>query len=308
MPAPWNAEWLNQNSLRAYPFKENMQRHPQTEAGSLLSEIQVPNTLVVDFVITVALDVPATPIRIYLSQLAFVGNLLTLVFSDTDDVQVGTLSVNTDLHTPNQGYTFLGTGTAYEDARGRVVLGDLTRLAEAISPGLYDFAIGQTELEPGTIRPDIRAVRSLQTSYLGAVSDLLFGHIKLLAGQNIRFTYDTVTNTIRVDAISGAGLNEECECQEEAGQCVETVNGIAINDVTIEGDGECVEVRTEGNRIIIEDMCASPCCDCPELEFLTESLKVLDVSMNTLEEFCAKLNERIDLFVTSWIVTRVPTP
>ena len=302
MPPTSHAEWLNKNSLRAYPFQENMQRRVTDPSGGVLA-VQLANKFLVDFVITVALDDPEDPVRMYLSQIAYVGNLVTLVFTDSGGTQVATIAIDLNTHTTNQGYAFGGSGLAYSDARGRVVFGDLSDLADYLTPGIYNFAITETELEATTVRPDVHAVRSLRTSYRGAQSGLIFGHVKLLAGSNVQLTYIAEQNAIRVDAISGAGLNEECDCEEEEGECIQTINGIPINDAVIEGDEECVTVRTEGNRIIIEDSCSSPCCDCPELEFLTESLKTIQVSVNNLDNFAHQLNERISNFVSTYIIT-----
>jgi hypothetical protein len=301
MAGPTNIEWLNQNSLRAYPIKENTSRVPIDGDGNPILEAALPNSLIVDFVLTVPGTVPT---GVYLKQLAYVGNLLTFVFADAVDAQIAVVGVNTDSHVTYQGYTLAGTGD-YSDAIGRLVLGDLTNLAQVLAEGIYNFQLTTTPMEDCTLRPMLRGVRSLRVVTEQNESDYIYGHVKLLAGDNIRLTYLPVYNAIRIDAIDGGGLNEECACVDQIGRnnCVRTINGIPVEDVTIIGDGQCVNVEVDGNNIVISDVCSSPCCGCPELEFVTETLKVLEASVSNLEAYAQQLADRINTFVTNYILT-----
>lgn len=298
-----NQEWLNQNALRNYPFKEDMVLNP-TVGGLLATEIRIPNSLIVDFVITIP---GSATNRIYLSTLTLVGNLLTFVFSDESDVQVAIVTIDLDTHVTNQAYTIAGSGT-YDDTIGRLVIGDLSRLDVDLAEGQYTFTLTTAEFEPCTIRPALRGVQSLVIESDGITSAKLYGHLKFLAGSNVRLTYLPAYNTIRVDAISGEGLNQKCPCESTMAETniVRTVNGIAIEDVVIEGDGQCVDVKVSGNKVVISDTCSTPCCGCPELEFLTESMKVLEATLSNLEAYSAKLAERINTFVTNYILTIAP--
>ena len=301
MPPIINQEWLNENSLRAYPFRENLSRKPIDANGNVIPDIVIPDYLIVDFVLTLAAD---TLEQVYLSQLVVVGDLVTLVFSDSSGIQIGIVSASKSTHTIYDAYDLIGVGV-YEDARGRVVLGDLDDLADDLAEGQYTFTLTATELEPSTVRPAVRGVRSLRTSVQGTESERIFGHVKLLAGTNIRLTYLSEYNAIRIDAIDGTGLNEECECEESIGQTniVRTINGIALEDVEITGDGVCVDVTESGNRLVISDLCSSPCCGCPELEFITENLKILETTLTNLESYANQLQERISNFVTNVVLT-----
>lgn len=301
MPPVINLEWLNQNSLRAYPIKENTLRVPVSSGGVLLNEARLPDALILDFIITV--PGPITP-RVYLKQLAKIGNLMTFVFSDQDDTQIATVGVDTDTHVKYDGYAISGVGV-YDDVRGTLVLGAISRIDSAIAEGLYTFTLDTAEFEAATVRPAIRGVRSLQLSNQGSESGYIYGHVKLLAGNNVRLTYLAEYNAIRIDAIEGAGLNQECECEEELGRSnvVRSVNGIPIEDVIITGDGQCVDVGVSGNRIVISDLCSTPCCGCPELEFITESLKILEATVSNLQSYANQLSERISNFVTAFVLT-----
>lgn len=300
MPATINLEWLNQNSLRAYPFKENSRRVPVASTGALLLDARIPDSLIVDFIITVPGSV--TP-RVYLRQLVKLSNLATFVFTDDSGTDLTTIAVDLDAHIKYAGYALTGVGV-YDDVRGTLVLGDLERFDDELADGLYNFTLDSAEMESSTIRPAIRGVRSLQLSNQGSESAYIYGHVKLLAGNNVRLTYLAQYNAIRIDAIEGAGLNQECECEELGAQnIVRTVNGIPVEDLIIAGDGQCVDVSVSGNKIVISDKCSKPCCGCPELEFLTESLKILESTVTNLQTYAHTLAERISNFVTNFVLT-----
>ncbi len=299
MPPVINQEWLNQNSLRNYPFCEDVRLNPRDESGNRITDIRLPNFVVVDFTLTM----PSPDVMsVYMSTFAKVANLATFTFADADGLNVATLAVDMSQHTKNQAYNLVGIGS-YSDVRGRVVIGDLDSLPNVVPEGLYSFELGDAELEPSVVRPDIRGVRSLQIDQDETLSAQLFGHVKLVEGVNIQLTHLPSYNGIRIDAINGAGLNAECDCDDPLTPvCVESLNGIALADIELIGD-DCVEVSVEGNRIVISDKCAEPCCGCPELEFITENLKVLEATVSNLQEYAQELHQRIFQFVTSFVLT-----
>ena len=295
-----NSEWLNQNSLRNYPFRENTRLIPEDSLGNILTDLVLPNSLIVDFVITTPYDSAA--LEIYLSQVAYVGTLLTFKFVDADDESIANIAVDLGTHTVNDGYNITGVGE-YEDVRGRIVIGDTSDLVNAFPQGSYYYTNGAAQMEVCTVRPDIRGIRSLQLEQGANLSERIYGHVKLLEGSNIRLTYIPEYNAIRFDAINGAGFNEVCECDDPySDTCITSINGIAIDDVELIGDGSCIDVRVEGNRILLYDSCSEPCCGCPELEFLTQNLKILESTVSNLENYTAQLSSRMQTFVTNFVL------
>jgi hypothetical protein len=285
-------EWLNQNSYRAYPLREDT-----SQVSTDGTETLLPTYLFVDFILTVPGDASFSA---HIGELAFVGGFLTCLFVDADGTTICTLTVNTNVHTRYQAYELTGQG-AYEDARGKAVLGDLTQLRNDIPDGVYTFT--DTMLETTTIRPTIRGVRSIQTASGDMLSERIFGHIKLIEGTNIRLTYLPDQNGIRIDAINGVGFNEVCECDEQyqLPDCVRRINGINAEDVQIIGDGKCVNVSVSGNTITIEDTCSAPCCGCPELEFITTHLDLLQSTLRRVEEYADVLRNRTLEMITSML-------
>jgi len=296
-----NAEWLNENSLRNYPFREDARLMPVDGSGTVISDIRIPNYLVVDFVMTMPSDLPQ---HVYLSQLSKVGKLLTFVIVDGLGTVITTLAVTYPTPGANQEYDLVGSFD-YSDARGKIVLGDLSRIDEDLPEGIYTFQLTDAEFEFTTVRPAVRGVRTLQLDNNGTLSGYITGHVKLLAGDNVRLTYLPAYNAIRIDAISSGGLNEECDCATVIGRrnIVRTINGIALEDLTITGDGQCVTVETADNKVVISDVCSTPCCGCPELEFLTQQLKILDATLSNLQSYANQLNNQITTFVSTFVLT-----
>jgi hypothetical protein len=302
MPPTTNIEFLNQNSLRNYPFREDASLVPVDTGGLVLEDIRLPNYLVVDFVLTMPKDLPQ---HVYLSQFSKVGKLLTFVIVDGAGTVITTLAVPEYLISGiNREYDLFGS-FGYSDVRGKLITGDLSRLDADLPDGLYTFQLNDAEFEYTTVRPALRGVRSLQLDNNGTLSGYIFGHVKLLAGDNVRLTYLPAYNAIRIDAISSGGLNEECDCATVIGRrnIVRTVNGIAVEDLTIEGDGQCVTVEPSGNKLVISDVCSTPCCGCPELEFLTQQLKVLDITISNLQSYANQLHNQITTFVNAFVLT-----
>jgi len=291
MPAVYQ-EWLNQNAYRSYPLKEDTRLISTDDA-----RVTLPNYLIVDFVLTVA--GPAT-IHIWLTNVSQVGGFLSFVFKDDNNNIIATLAVDGNAHTPNQAYAITGQDE-YEDARGKIVLGDLSHLRTDFPDGAYAYA---AELEPGVVRPDLRGVRSIRVGSDTTLSPRITGNVKFLEGNNIRLTYLPDYNMIRIDALDTTGFDEECECEPPGGpDCIRRINGINIEDVQIIGDGNCMEVVTTGNIITLKDRCSEPCCGCPELEFITQNLELLQSTLSRVESLASLLQTRYQEFVTSLLAS-----
>ena len=95
MPPVINTEWLNENSLRNYPFRENARLNPVDAEGDRLTSIRLPNFLLVDLVLTIP---GPDALGVYLSQFARVGNIATFTFTDTSGTNVATLAVDIAQH------------------------------------------------------------------------------------------------------------------------------------------------------------------------------------------------------------------
>ena len=297
-----HAEWLNENAGRNYPIQEDCSRQAAVATGALLPGVYLPNYLLVDAIFTV----PGTlGTRIYLAQVAYANNALSLLFRATDGSTFTTLAVLSVTGAgSSSAYPVTGIGT-WQDSRGWVVLGDISRLAQDLPEGVYYFSATTALLEARCCRPAVRGVRSLKISNKGTESAELRGDVSLFAGANISLSYDALNNGIWISAVPNAGYQEACACDAVSSKTslVNTINGIALKDVVIVGDGECVDVTTSGNTITISDKCSTPCCGCPELDFLNQTIDTINSSLTRLEQYSQQLNASITAFTTNYILT-----
>lgn len=280
-------EWLNQNSLRNYPIREDAQRRPHLSDGSVLGEFILPNYLVTDFIMTVGSEVSTS---VYLMKLAVIGNAVTFVLGSGGST-CASVYVDKSSHTTNRGYEFSGVGD-YSDAKGCLVVGDLDRLSEDLPDGVYNFDEAETVFEYRCIRPSLKKVASicLQDPTSGYVSKKLRGNVKLIAGQNISLKFDEEKNAIWINADGNAGYNEICDCGSDT--TVKTINGISVQNVALVGD-DCVSVSTSGRTIKISDKCSKPCCGCAEIDFINEKISQLNTSVRKLDTYANALDTRM---------------
>lgn len=291
-------EWLNQNSLRNFPFREDCGLRPNDSAGTLIEDgWRLPNYFITDIVIGVA-GANYTPI-IYLKRLSLIGDNLTLVFADSNEEDVFTVGASSSTSMQE----IAGTGS-FRDARGVIHFGDLTRFFSETPEGLYTFSPEETYLEPTCIRPSALGIRSISVvDSAGYTSKKLQGDIKLIAGDNIHLKVLTEDNAIVISADPDSGYTLGCECQEDTIKTVKTINGLRADDVEIVGV-DCVAVTTNNGVIEISDTCSKPCCGCAETAFINQSINDLQSSVTTLTSNTAILAERVTSFINSYLLAR----
>jgi hypothetical protein len=287
-------EWLNQNSLRNYPFAENAQRRP-TLGESYANDLAIPNYLIVDFVMTTGDSVSTD---LYLMKMVIAGDSVTFVIGSGTEI-AATVFVDTKSHVQNTPYVFHGIN-AYDAARGCLVVGDVARFRSEYPDGVYNFSKDETIFEQRCIRPSARCVSSLSVydSVTGHVSKKLHGDVRLVAGSNIALTYDESSNAIVVSADSNEEYNEECKCGGRSP--IYTINGISAQDITIVGD-DCVSVTKSGHTLKISDKCSKPCCGCAELEFINEKISQITTAVNKLDNYTTVMSTRLTELQSSFI-------
>ena len=295
--------WLNENSLREYPFHEGCGLRPNDSAGTLVENgWTLPNCLVVDMSVTVA-GSNADPF-LYLGQMSVVGGSVTLAFCDRDGERVISVYATRDSHAKYDSYQVFGTGS-YEDARGVVCLGDLEEFFELTPEGLYTFSPDESRVEPSCIRFSSVGVRSLNAvDSSGYTSAKLTGDVNLVAGDNIRFDYRADRNALVVSASSNSGYSDDCDCDNDTtSNVVRSINGIQVEDVWIVGD-DCINVTTDNGVIKMSDTCAKPCCGCAETTFINQTINDLQTSVSRLEGNVSLLGDRLTEFVQNYILSR----
>ena len=294
--------WLNENSLREYPFHEGCGLRPNDDAGALVERgWSIPNCLLVDM--SVSVDGSNFDPFLYLGQMSVVAGTVTLVFCDRNGDRVMSLYATVDGHSEYDSYQVTGTGS-FSDARGVICIGSLHRFFEVTPEGAYSFSPSETRIEPTGIRPSAVGVRSLRAvDSSGYTSLKLTGDVSLVAGENIRFDYDPDSNSLMVSADPNSGYAEDCDCDSNSDRFVRSINGIAVEDVEIVGD-DCVQVDKDNGIVRISDTCAKPCCGCAETTFINQTINDLQTSVNTLAGNVASLGDRLSTFIASYVLSR----
>jgi hypothetical protein len=304
MPQSWNMEWLNGNAERAFPFKEDVSLRDTN------SVIRIPTRLIVDLVFVV----PAgADYRYYLKSMMFSGTHLNLVMADESDNTVSSVTVDLQTHSRNAAYTMAGEGS-FSGATGRIALGDLDNLQNDLPVGVYEFTLAASEFELRTVRPDLRAVYSLSAIGAdGTVTDDITGIVQLIAGANVRLTYVPAAGGqpagFRIDATGNDDYIEDCDCDSQVIPLkpIRSINGVGGDEssgrIDLESATPCLTLSVSGDTLVLTDTCSQPCCGCPELEFLTERLKLLDDTVGKIEAFQAELSDRQLSFYQSVLET-----
>ena len=283
----WNAEWPNVNAQRKYPFSQ--------DATLTVGDFTIPNDLVVDFLLPVNTAVaPAVDLsKFHLSQLGIFSNGFTFSFA-YDGEPFAVLNVPLAGFTEYSTYKVQGTGQFF-DSQGWITIGRINNALQF--PGAWSFDVDAGRLHPMTIRPDLRSLSSLSVVNVDDVSAPITGDVAFQAGTNFRFRVDVSGDTPKIifDAISGADLEENCECSniDEDAPCIRKINGVSPNDA---GDiqligSTCVSISAGPSMLIINDECSEPCCDCRELVVVTDTLDSMLNQMITLEPVGQKLDE-----------------
>ena len=294
--------WLNENSLREYPFHEGVGLRPNDSAGTLVENgWSVPNCLLVDMSISV--EGSNFDPFLYMGQMSVVGGGVTIVFCDRNGERVMSVFASTADHVKNQAYQVAGTGS-FADARGVVCIGDLEAFMEQTPDGVYEFSPDESRIEPTCIRPSVVGVKSIRSVDSSGYSSIgLTGDVKLIAGNNIRFDYDPDNNALWVSADPNSGYTEECDCGDTGQKFVRSINGVAVENVKIVGD-ECVSVTGDNGILTISDTCSKPCCGCAETAFINQTINDLQTSVNTLAGNVSSLGDRLTQFITSYVLSR----
>ena len=294
--------WLNENSLREYPFHEGCGLRPNDSAGTVVDGgWTLPNCLIVDM--SVAVDGSNMDPFLYLGQMSVISGSVTLVFCDRNGDRVMSVYATSSGHKKNSSYQVSGTGS-FVDARGVVCIGDLDEFFERTPDGLYNFSPDEAMVEPTCIRPSLSGVRSLMAVDASGYTSLrLTGDVSLVAGENIRFDYKPNENALVVSADPNSGYTDECDCEMSNQSFVRSINGIAVEEVVIDGD-DCIQVSTDGGIIRMTDECAKPCCGCAETAFINQTINDLQTSVNTLAGNVSSLGDRLTAFITSYVLSR----
>ena len=271
-------EWLNANSVRAYPLSESATRLDE------LGYIKIPDSLIVSASITIHPDFASYVFFVSRINITSQSAQVTISCQDLsgNNNVVCTITGNT-VDGINQVFDITGSGNL-SSITGNITLGDIQQSSsEAV--GAFNFTAESAPFEPTIVYVSLPSLNYLQayngSALVGTFDDLL----SLRAGENIKLTY-VDNNTIRIDAIAGLNDPTDCSGKAPAPPCIKTINGIApdLNGNFVINGGECIDIAPGTASITISDTCSKSCCGCNELEALMNSLSLLETQYQSLRD------------------------
>lgn len=295
MPAStWNLQFLDHNSQRAYPLYEGASR--TDESGSFT----IPDSLILALYLPVHAGLDVQPDKFFIRSVSIfsIGLNISIGYDDgtASPPIVASAVIPFSTHTENKSYALAGSGD-FDDCVGKIVIGATDDLS-SLPPGQYLFTPAAGQLDTDCIRPVLRGVSAVVLVNGSERSARLVGDLELVAGTNMRLTPSTVNGVsqIRLDAIDGEGLNDECVCEGDvSAPCIKTINGIAptpAGDFTLLGSN-CINVDNTTNGLKFVDTCSDPCCGCQELEAVTRDLERFGEAATTLTNFLNRLEGQV---------------
>jgi hypothetical protein len=274
-----NLDFLNLNSLRAYPIKEG------TTRISIDGNFNIPDNFLVDLIMSVDADVNS---KYFISDISNTIELIIVTISNQDNLVIGTFTITTATHTLYQTYSLVPT-VLFAGANGKVVVGYLDSIK--LQPtGAFKFDLASGELETRTILPlPIGLTRLIFKDDTGKDFSVT-GDVSLLARLNLRFRLED--DIVKLDAGNGLGLNKQCA---ETAPCINTINGIPPDqdgNFTI-GFVDCDSIQPATNGILLSDSCNKPCMGCDEISTLNERLITLESDLLKIRDYFNDLNTAV---------------
>lgn len=294
-----NLEWLHHNALRHYPLADD------ADGNDITGSFNIPTDFLLHLDLPVHAGMDVDPARFFIKHIGAyaTGYFITVGYQpagdDPDDaVDVATCLIPRATHTENRAYA-LGGVEPYDDTVGKVVIGKLGNIDQE-SAGFWTFTLAQGRLDPDAVRPMIRGVSALILVNGTEESSPLYGDVVIQAGSNIQLVpiiAEGEDPIVRINAITGEGLIEECICAGEATprDPIYTINGIAPRldgEYTIVG-GDCVDLEPIENGLRVTNTCSKPCCDCADLERITQDLERFGEQVTAVVSFSQSLRSAV---------------
>lgn len=303
----WNLDFLQHNSQRAYPIAAEATRQDVTGAFTL------PNDFIVGLDIAISPAVDLQTGRFFIRQIGLYASGVQLIFaydavSEIYDVATALIPLTAQIR--NKVFS-IGGIDPYDDITGKIVIGRSDTI-QSQPPGLFNFELDSTRIEPQAVRPMIRGISSFRVaSAAGVPGPRLYGDIELVAGRNMQFAVVATPTTTQIvlNALNGEGTIEPCVCEGDAAQtpCIKTINGIRPTpdgNFNLVGDN-CLSFEAINNGLKLTDSCCQPCCGCTELEKITQELERFSGQRAALETFVNQLAANTNAFSTIVLGSRL---
>ena len=288
-------EWLNANSLRNYPIRENASR------TDVSGNFTIPNELLVSAQFNYSRDyldggfyiskivVSDSSVRIFISFISSEENSVSR--------EIGSVSIFSESFEKFSYFSFSGQGEDFA-VLGSLGIGDISSTINAGIETNCVFASNVVALGLNKNSP-IPALKTVEV--YNADDQLLYRAteiLKLKEGDNIKLTYlppqagsGDPYGSIRIDAIDGQNLVSPNDCEnvtEFLPPCIKKINGVGPNaegTIFLAGS-DCIDVLElpTAHTLELSDTCAESCCGCVELQALTDALEKLKEQEQTIRD------------------------
>lgn len=283
-------EWLNSNSVRNYPIRENA---PRTDVSGIFT---IPN----DLLVAAQINAP----RSYLSGTFFVSKIVSskaalsvyVSFMSTDGTasEISNIKVEAASFIQFTNFSFVGQGN-FSNILGSLTVGNVASTSN-LNLGEFEFDPDSTAFEVNTYFISVPTLESVEV--YTANDELIYRSntvLKLKAGENIRLSYESLDDdpygVVRIDAIDGENYVQPNDCvnaEDLVPPCIRTINNVAPdpNGNFWMEESECIEIteNATSNSITIFDTCSQSCCGCVQLEELTSALEQLKQQEDSLRD------------------------
>jgi hypothetical protein len=283
-----NLDFLNLNTLRSYPIREDV------SGISIDAAFSIPNDFIADFQLAATYD-PSK--RFYISELSNFEANITIEVSDDANIVVGLITIDTATHSQYKKY-YLVASDDYVDATGVITIGNLAGIQEQPT-GNFTFTLVLTEFETRTIIPSIQGVNRMTFKNADGSSFSKSGNITLIARTNLRFN-DLGGGRIVIDAGENLGLNILCA---DTLPCIKTINGIGpdgVGNFTLDFS-DCANLTPipANTGLLLQDICCKPCTGCSDIEELTNRLTATESQLLALKDYYQSLSTLFENFKTT---------
>ena len=275
-----NLDWLNLNSLRNYPIKDDLGR------VSVDGLFVIPNTLIVDMALCSS-QLGNTP-NLFISGITCSSNSITVEISASGSGVFGTFQTSLPLSSYNTDVA-LTPGSNFPSATGIITFGSSDDL-EGLPYGDFEFTIDQTALLMRVFSPNSPGLSWISFSDTKGNNSVYTGYVKLVGNSNIQFRNNS--GIIYIDAGEGLGLNKTCASTP---QPIFTINGVSPDDsgnFTLIAD-TCVQIEEAQAGVLISNPCGDPCLGCSAITTLTTQVNELESSILGIKNFSNNLQNVI---------------
>jgi hypothetical protein len=289
MPYIENLAWENINSLRNYPIRDGL------NCTDVTNTFTIPTNFIIDFQIAATSD---PTLSYYISQISNQIVQYIIEISDNNNVVVGSFIIPSTDFVENETYIMQTVPGIYQYANATISIGSLDSI-QFQPAGIFSFAITSTQFLPRTIIVSAASLNRIIFSDSKGTSQVLTGTVNIEARNNLRYSYNSGTNILTLDAGDGLGLNTACSTST----CVQSINGVTpdptTGNISFIGVGCSSIATTTPYTLEINDVCCTPCSGCDDLSILTTRLNNLESDYMQLNNFYNYLNTQLTAFTNT---------